>query len=63
MIPYTCNEIRRLLATAILLPERAKPFLIHWSRWRRRHQASAELSHYKHRNEEGLHPDQQPRSN
>jgi hypothetical protein len=59
MIPYTCNEIRRLLATAVLQPERAKRFLIHWSHWRRHHQAAAELSHYRRRDEEGLHPDQQ----
>ncbi len=63
MIPYTCNEIRRLLATAVLLPERGKRFLLQWSRWRRRRQASAELSHYKRRGEEGLHPDHQIKIN
>jgi hypothetical protein len=57
MIPYTCNEIRRLPATAVLQPVRAKPFLLAWSRWRRRHQAAAELSHYRRRGEQGLHPD------
>jgi hypothetical protein len=57
MIPYTCNEIRRLLATAALQPVRAKHLLLAWSHWRRRHQAAAELSHYRRRGEEGLHPD------
>ena len=57
MIPNTCNEIRRLPATAVLLPERGKRHLLRWSRRRRRHQASAELSHHKRRDEEGLHPD------
>ena len=57
MIPYTCNEIRRLPATAALQPVRAKPFLLAWSHWRRRHQAAAELSHYRRRGQQGLHPD------
>ena len=65
MIPYTCNEIRRLPATAVLLPERGKRHLLRWSRWRRRRrrQASAELSHHKRRNEEGLHPDRTGKTN
>jgi hypothetical protein len=59
MIPHTRNEIRRLPATVTLQPERAKPLPIHWSHWRRHHQATAELTHHRRRNEEGLHPDQQ----
>jgi len=57
MIPYTYNEIRRLLATVILHPVRGKRFILRWSHWRRRHQAAAELSHYKRRDQETQHPD------
>jgi hypothetical protein len=62
MIPYTCNEIRRLLATLVLVHDRGKRFRLAWSRWRRHHQAEAEKSHYRRRGEEGLHPDHQRRS-
>jgi hypothetical protein len=57
MIPLTCNEIRRLLATAVLAHDRANRFHIGWSHWRRRHQGAAELAHYKRRGEQLLHPD------
>ena len=48
LIPLTCNEIRRLF---INLPSRANGIhhLLHWSRWRRRHQARARVSHYRRR--------------
>lgn len=57
MIPLTCNEIRRLLATALLPHERSNRYRMRWSHWRRRHQAAAELAHYKRRGEHLLHPD------
>jgi SRSO17 transposase len=49
LIPLTCNEIRHLF---INLPNRARHgihHLLHWSRWRRRHQARARVSHYRRR--------------
>jgi hypothetical protein len=45
LIPLTCNEIGHLF---INLPSRARNgihHLLHWSRWRRRHQARAHVSH------------------
>jgi hypothetical protein len=62
MIPHTWNEIRRPPATAVLVPERGKRFLLRWSRRRRRGQAFAELSHCKRRGEEGPTPTNQSRS-
>jgi hypothetical protein len=49
MIGYTLPEIRRLL---IALVQRHLPDPDHaraWSRWRRRRQRQARLSHYKRR--------------
>ena len=56
MIPYTCNEIHRLLATTLLVHDRGIIFTLRWSAWRRRHQARAELSHYQRRGELLDHP-------
>ncbi len=56
LIPHTCNEIRRLLATTVLRVDRGLRFALRWSRWRRRHQARAELSHYRRRGELLHHP-------
>lgn len=53
----TCNEIRRLLATAFLPHDRSSRHRMRWSHWRRHHQAAAELAHYKRRGEQLLHPD------
>ena len=56
MIPYTCNEIHRLLATTLLAHDRPILYTPRWSAWRRRHQARAELSHYQRRGELRDHP-------
>jgi len=56
LIPYTCNEIHRLLATTLLVHDRGITFTLRWSAWRRRHQARAELSHYQRRGELLDHP-------
>jgi SRSO17 transposase len=42
------NEIRRLLTTAVT-PAHTIEHVIHWSTWRRRHQAQARTSHYARR--------------
>lgn len=43
------NELRHLLVH--LLTQRIRParHLLHWSRWRHRHQACAQASHYRRR--------------
>jgi len=56
LIPYTCNEIHKLLATAVLAHDRGIAFTLRWSHWRRRHQARAELAHYQRRGELTHHP-------
>jgi SRSO17 transposase len=45
-IPLTCNEIRHLFINLTDRGRRDIRHLLHWSRWRRRHQASAKTSHY-----------------
>jgi len=47
LIPLTRNEIRHLLITLISNPARGITHRLHWSRWRRRHQARAMASHYR----------------
>ena len=48
LIPLTRHEIRRLLTGLSRQP--AVPALqLHWSRWRRRHQATARACHYRRR--------------
>ena len=47
LIPLTLPEVRRLvyrLVVRILAPPEA---VLHWSRWRRLHQARAQRSHYR----------------
>jgi hypothetical protein len=49
LIPLTLPEVRRLvyrLVVRILAPPET---LLHWSHWRRRHQARAQRSHYHRR--------------
>jgi SRSO17 transposase len=48
LIPLTRNEIRRLLTAATATIRRAT-HVLHWSHWRRRHQARARTSHYRRR--------------
>lgn len=47
LISLTRNEVRRLFTAAFTPPHHATPVL-HWSLWRRRHQARARTSHYRH---------------
>ena len=48
LIPLTRNEIRRLFTgLGRQLPTPGKQ--LHWSRWRRRHQATAQACHYRRR--------------
>ena len=49
LIPLTVNEIRRLINTYIIRPIRSLAHRLHWSQWRRRHQARARRSHYTRR--------------
>ena len=42
-------EIRYLLARILICPPTRKPFILAWSLWRRRHQATATICHYKRR--------------
>jgi SRSO17 transposase len=48
LIRLTRNEIRRLL-TAAIAPVHRIEHVIHWSIWRRKHQAQARTSHYARR--------------
>jgi hypothetical protein len=51
MVPLTVNEQRRLIDFLILRPHHSLARLLHWSTWRRRHQARARLCHYRRRDE------------
>lgn len=48
-IDLTVPEIRHLLAAAFNPPNQSPSRLLHWSNWRRRHQATARRSHYRRR--------------
>jgi SRSO17 transposase len=48
LIPLTRNEIRRLF-TGLHYQPAAPGKQLHWSRWRRRHQATARACHYRQR--------------
>jgi hypothetical protein len=48
LIPLTRHEIRRLL-TGLSQQLAAPAIQLHWSRWRRRHQAIARACHYHRR--------------
>jgi hypothetical protein len=47
LIPLTRNEIRRLFTDLLTRTVRGAGHILRWSRWRRRHQARAETSHYR----------------
>lgn len=49
LIALTVNEIRHLFAKLITNPIRTITYWLHWSAWRRRHQARALTSHYRRR--------------
>jgi SRSO17 transposase len=47
LIPLTCSELQRLLTRLVLEPARRPADPEAWSRWRRRHQYRARISHYR----------------
>jgi SRSO17 transposase len=49
LIPLTVNEFRKLFEALLLAPIRATTAILDWSRWRRKHQARARISHYNRR--------------
>jgi SRSO17 transposase len=49
LIRLTVNEIRRLLNTLLTAPTHTLAHHLHWSQWRRRHQARARQAHYTRR--------------
>lgn len=49
LIPLTVNEFRKLFEALLLTPLRATRATLDWSRWRRKHQANARISHYNRR--------------
>ncbi len=49
MIGFTLPEIRRLLTKLVLRVTDTAHHVWTWSRWRRRRQHQARLSHYKRR--------------
>jgi hypothetical protein len=49
LIPLTLTEIRHLFAKLITNTVRPISHWMHWSTWRRRHQARARTSHYRRR--------------
>ncbi|PWU45932.1 IS701 family transposase [Micromonospora sp. S4605] len=49
LIRLTVNEIRRLINACIIRPISDLTHRLHWSGWRRRHQAQARRSHYTRR--------------
>lgn len=49
MIELTVNEIRRLINILITPPNHNTAYRLHWSHWRRRHQARAKQAHYARR--------------
>lgn len=50
-IPLTLPEIRRPLAALVLIRHRSLTDVLHWSHWRRRHQATARHCHYQRRSD------------
>jgi len=49
LIPLTVPEVRRLLWHLVWRRQPPPDEVLAWSRWRRRHQARAHISHYKRR--------------
>ena len=45
----TVPEVRRLLTRLVWTENQPPGFILHWSWWRRRHQARARRCHYKRR--------------
>nr|WP_211128009.1 IS701 family transposase [Streptomyces yatensis] len=53
-ITLTVPEIRHLLVVAFIPPALTAARPLHWSNWRRRHQATARRSHYRRRSTDQL---------
>ena len=49
LIPLTVPEVRRLLTRLVWTPKNSADFVLGWSQWRRRHQATAQRCHYQRR--------------
>ncbi len=49
LIPLTVPEVRRLLERLLWTPTAPAPQVLHWSDWRRRHQARARRRHWRRR--------------
>jgi hypothetical protein len=49
LLPLTVPEVRRLLFALLWQPPPAAAHILHWSAWRRRHQARAKVAHIKRR--------------
>ncbi|MFJ2307500.1 hypothetical protein [Streptomyces sp. NPDC087787] len=48
-VDLTVPEIRHLLGALLSSPSTSVKMLLHWSTWRRHHQAAARRSHYRRR--------------
>jgi hypothetical protein len=47
LVPLTCNEVQHLFAALVAVPISNPRHRLHWSVWRRRHQARARTCHYR----------------
>jgi hypothetical protein len=47
LIPVTLPEVRRLVYRVVVRLLAPPETVLHWSRWRRLHQARAQRSHYR----------------
>ncbi len=47
LVPMTCNELQHLFTTLLTQPVADAAHRLHWSLWRRRHQARARTCHYR----------------
>lgn len=52
LITLTVNEFRRLFDALLLGTTHRIDALLHWSNWRRRHQARARECHYRRRKQQ-----------
>jgi hypothetical protein len=49
LLPLTIPEVRRLLFARVWQPPPVTAQVLHWSTWRRRHQAQAKRAHIRRR--------------
>ena len=52
LITLTVNEFRRLFDALLLTAKHTIDSLLHWSTWRRKHQARARECHYRRRQQQ-----------